>query len=77
MLLVFVEVIKELPATLVLRPFDFNTLAVRAAEMASSEQLPDVALPALTIVAAGLLPLVILTRQIAKPTGSAQNPGAT
>ena len=66
MLLVFVEVIKELPATLVLRPFDFNTLAVRAAEMAADERLPDVALPALTIAAAGLLPLMILARQIAR-----------
>ena len=65
MLLVFVDVIKELPATLVLRPFDFNTLAVRAYEMASNEQLPDIALPALTIVAAGLLPLMILARRIA------------
>ncbi len=69
MLLVFVEVIKELPATLVLRPFDFNTLAVRAAEMAADERLPDVALPALTIVAAGLLPLMILARQIARTGG--------
>ena len=69
MLLVFVEVIKELPATLVLRPFDFNTLAVRAAEMAADERLPDTALPALTIVAAGLLPLMILARQIARTGG--------
>ena len=66
MLLVFVDVIKELPATLVLRPFDFNTLAVRAYEMASNEQLPAIALPSLTIVAAGLLPLTVLARRITR-----------
>ncbi len=60
--LVFVEVMKELPATLILRPFDFNTLAVRAFEMADEERLADAALPALAIVAVGLLPLIFLSR---------------
>lgn len=65
-ILVFVEVMKELPATLVLRPFDFTTLAVRAFEMADEERLADAALPALAIVAAGLVPLVLLSRSIAR-----------
>ena len=66
-LLVFVEVIKELPATLVLRPFNFNTLAVRAFELASDERLADVALPALSIVAVGVLPLIVLARATRTP----------
>ncbi len=63
-ILVFVEVMKELPATLILRPFDFTTLAVRAFEMADEERMADAALPALTIVAAGLLPLMVLVRRV-------------
>ena len=66
-LLVFVDVLKELPATLVLRPFDFNTLAVRAFELASDERLREAALPAVTIVVAGLIPVVLISRSI---TGS-------
>lgn len=62
LLLVFVDVLKELPATLVLRPFNFNTLAVRAHELASDERLADAALPALAIVLVGLLPVIILAR---------------
>ncbi len=65
--LVFVEVMKELPATLILRPFDFNTLAVRAFEMADEERIADAALPALTIVAVGLPPLIILARRFRQP----------
>lgn len=63
LLLVFVDLLKELPATLVLRPFNFNTLAVKAYEMASDERLIDAALPALLIVAVGLLPVLILNRK--------------
>ncbi len=63
-LLVFVEVIKELPATLVLRPFNFNTLAVRTYELASDERLADSACSALLIVAVGILPILILNRSI-------------
>jgi iron(III) transport system permease protein len=66
LLLVFVDVLKELPATLILRPFNFNTLAVRAYELASDERLADSAPAALTIVLAGLLPVVILSRSITR-----------
>lgn len=62
LLIVFVDVMKELPATLVLRPFNFNTLAVRAYELASDERLSDAALPSIAIVLAGLLPVIILSR---------------
>jgi len=65
LLLVFVDVMKELPATLVLRPFDFNTLAVRAFELASDERLADSSTAALSIVLAGLLPVILLSRTIA------------
>jgi len=64
MLLVFVDVMKELPATLILRPFDFNTLAVRAFELASDERLADSAPAALTIVLVGLIPVILLSRSI-------------
>jgi iron(III) transport system permease protein len=60
MLLVFVDVLKELPATLILRPFNFNTLAVKTYELASDERLNESALPALAIVATGLLPVILL-----------------
>jgi len=63
-LIVFVDVLKELPATLVLRPFNFNTLAVRTYELASDERLAEAALPALTIVFCGLIPVVILSQAI-------------
>lgn len=65
LLLVFVDVLKELPTTLILRPFNFNTLAVRAHELASDERLADAALPALAIVLIGLLPVILLTRNMA------------
>jgi iron(III) transport system permease protein len=66
LLLVFVDVLKELPATLILRPFNFNTLAVRAYELASDERLADSAPAALTIVLAGLLPVILLSRTITR-----------
>lgn len=66
LLLVFVDILKELPATLVLRPFNFNTLAVRTYELASDERLLDAALPAISIVLVGLLPVILLTRQLNK-----------
>lgn len=59
-LLVFVEVMKELPATLVMRPFNFNTLAVRAYELASDERLADASTAALAIVLTGILPILLL-----------------
>ena len=66
MLLVFVDVLKELPATLILRPFNFNTLAVRSYEMASDERLADASLPAISIVLVSLIPVTLLTRALDK-----------
>ena len=68
-LLVFVDVMKELPATLVLRPFNFDTLAVVAYQLASDERLGEAALPALTIVVAGVVPVALLSRAIARAAG--------
>lgn len=65
-LLVFVDVMKELPATLVLRPFNFNTLAVRAYELASDERLVDAAGASVAIVVAGILPVIWLSRSMAR-----------
>lgn len=61
-LMVFVDVMKELPATLIMRPFNFDTLAVVTYNFASDERLADAAWPALAIVAAGLLPVILLMR---------------
>jgi iron(III) transport system permease protein len=58
-LLVFVDVMKELPATLILRPFDFETLASQVYTYASLGQIEDAALPALAIVAVGLIPVAL------------------
>ena len=63
-LLVFVDVMKELPATLVLRPFDSDTLAVVAYQLARDERLGEAALPSLAIVLVGLLPVVLLSRAL-------------
>lgn len=63
-LLTFVEVIKELPATLVLRPFNFNTLAIQIYELASDERLSDIAPYALCLVVIGLLPILIIVRSV-------------
>ena len=64
LMIVFVDVMKELPATLILRPFDFNTSAVRAFELASDERLADSSTAALTIVVVGLLPVIYLSKTI-------------
>ena len=61
-LLVFVDVMKELPATLVLRPFNSDTLAVVAYNLARDERLAEAALPSLAIVVVGLLPVLLLSR---------------
>jgi iron(III) transport system permease protein len=66
-LLVFVDCMKELPATLILRPFDFETLATTVFMLASLDQLEESALPALTIVAVGLLPVILLSRTLHEP----------
>ena len=65
-LLVFVDVMKELPATLVMRPFNFDTLATQTYTLASDERLAEASTAALAIVAVGLLPLIALSRQIAR-----------
>lgn len=65
-LLVFVDVMKELPLTLILRPFDFNTLATRAYQLASDERVAESALPALLIILVGVIPVVVLNRIIAR-----------
>ena len=62
LLLVFVDVMKELPATLVLRPFNSDTLAVMAYQLARDERLGEAALPSLAIVLVGLLPVMLLSR---------------
>jgi len=61
-LLVFVDVMKELPATIILRPFDFDTLAVRSFELASDERLAQASSSSLAIVAVGILPVILLSR---------------
>tara|TARA_R110002072_G_C7972974_1_gene534998 strand:- start:1449 stop:3140 length:1692 start_codon:yes stop_codon:yes gene_type:complete len=66
LLLVFVDVLKELPATLILRPFNFNTLAVRTYELANEELLADAAVPALAIVIAGIIPVIIISNSISR-----------
>jgi len=66
MLLVFVDVLKELPATLVLRPFNFNTLAVRTYELASDERLADAASASLMIVLAGIIPVILLSQSLSR-----------
>jgi iron(III) transport system permease protein len=64
MLLVLVDVMKELPATLILRPFDFETLATRIFSLASLGQFESAAIPALLIVLVGLVPVVVLARSL-------------
>jgi iron(III) transport system permease protein len=64
-LLVFVDVMKELPATLVMRPFNFETLATQTYTLAADERLAEASIAALAIVAVGLVPIFVLARQIA------------
>jgi iron(III) transport system permease protein len=63
-LIVFVEALKELPATLILRPFNFDTLAVKAYQYASDERLAQAAAPCLIIVLAGLIPVIVLSQRL-------------
>jgi len=65
-ILVFVDVMKELPMTMMLRPFNFETLATYVHQYASDELLEECALGALSIVIAGILPVIILSRAIAR-----------
>ncbi|MEX0276474.1 MAG: ABC transporter permease [Ruegeria sp.] len=66
LLIVFVDVMKELPATLIMRPFNFDTLAVQAYRLASDERLEGAAVPSLVIVAVGLLPVILICRQVGR-----------
>lgn len=65
-LLVFVDVMKELPATFAMRPFNFDTLAVEAYNLAKDERIAEAAVPSLLMVGIALLPLIVLSRQIAR-----------
>ena len=65
-MLVFVDVMKELPATLVMRPFNFDTLAIRVYQYASDERLVEASAPALMILLVGLLPVILLSWRIAR-----------
>jgi len=76
LLLVFVDVMKELPATLVLRPFNFDTLATQTYLLAKDERLAEAALPSLAIVAVGLVPILILAQMARRGTGVPASRGA-
>ncbi len=71
-LIVFVEILKELPATLILRPFNFDTLAVRAYSYASDERLHQAGAPALLITLAGIAPILLLTRAMTRARAGAR-----
>ena len=64
LLIVFVDAMKELPATLILHPFNFQTLAVQAHRLAADERLAEAAVPSLVLVAFGLVPVAILCRSL-------------
>ncbi|SFN59351.1 iron(III) transport system permease protein [Roseovarius lutimaris] len=66
LLIVFVDVMKELPATLILHPFNFQTLAVQAHRLAADERLAEAAVPSLVLVGFGLVPVLILCRTIGR-----------
>ena len=76
-LLVFVDTMKELPLTLILRPFNFDTLATFVYQYASDELLEECALGALTIVAAGVVPVVLMSRTIARSRPGHRNASST
>lgn len=65
-ILVFVDVMKELPLTLILKPYNVNTLAVKAFEYASDELIAEAAIPSLCIIFTGILPIIFLNRLISK-----------
>jgi len=65
-LLVFVDVMKELPMTLLLRPFNYETLATYVYQFAKDELLEEAALPALVIVASGIIPVILMNAALDK-----------
>jgi len=69
-LVVFVDVAKELPMTLMLRPFNFDTLAIRVYELASDERLEEASTAAIMIVVIGMIPAWILVGQLESNTSS-------
>jgi iron(III) transport system permease protein len=73
-LLVFVDVMKELPATLVLRPFNSDTLAVAAYQLARDERLGEAALPSLALVLVGLVPVMLLSRALRRSAPKVATP---
>lgn len=72
-LLVFVDVMKELPATIIIRPFNFDTLAVQVYRLASDERLGESAGAALAIVLAGIIPVILLSKTITKSRKTEKN----
>jgi iron(III) transport system permease protein len=72
-MLVFVDVMKELPATIILRPFNFDTLAIRAYQLASDERLADASSSALAIVLVGIIPVIMLSVAIARSRAGHRN----
>lgn len=75
LLIVFVDTMKELPATLIMRPFNFDTLAVQAHRLAADERLEGAAVPSLVLVAVGLLPVILVCRNLgARETRQSKRP---
>lgn len=68
---VFADVMKELPATMILRPFNFDTLAVRVFRLAADARVAEASTGALVIVASGILPVILLSRAMNAPPGGA------
>lgn len=68
-ILLFVDLLKELPLTMILRPFNFETLATKIYEYAGDEQIPETAVPALVLIITGLIPIYILNRLSEKNNG--------
>jgi len=75
-LVVFVDCMKELPATLVLRPFNFDTLATHVYQFASDELLEESALSALVIVLVGIIPVILLSRSIIAARNEKKEPAS-
>ncbi|MGX9354246.1 ABC transporter permease [Roseobacteraceae bacterium S113] len=76
LLIVFVDVMKELSATLIMRPFNYDTLAVQAYRLAADERLEGAAVPSLVLAGIGLLPVILLCRQMAHQHGKRRNTSA-
>lgn len=75
-LVAFVDVLKELPATIIVRPFNFDTLAVRVYNLASDERLAQASTGSLVIVAIGLIPVILITRMIARERAAGERAGS-